>query len=164
MTATLHLVTRMLGPGPPASVPARSRGQTEASVASVSRHGGSGSSGPARRDRDRAAGGWSRSAPRSGAAPSGTPPAVSAPWRRQIGVGGLPAPAGARRCHPGRDCLRREPHGQAAAGAQGGIILGPVGHPVPLLRNVMAASGIRFERQEECPCRVEGTRPGLTLP
>src|SRR3954452_21252499 len=25
-------------------------------------------------------------------------------------------------------------------------------------------SGIRFERQEGCPCMVEGTRPGLTLP
>jgi len=29
---------------------------------------------------------------------------------------------------------------------------------------VMAPSGIRFERQEECPCMVEGSRPGLILP
>jgi hypothetical protein len=28
----------------------------------------------------------------------------------------------------------------------------------------MAPSGIRFERQEGCSCRVEGTRPGVTLP
>jgi hypothetical protein len=28
----------------------------------------------------------------------------------------------------------------------------------------MAPSGIRFEWQEEYPCMVEGTRPGLTLP
>src|SRR5215216_6049049 len=38
------------------------------------------------------------------------------------------------------------------------------GDPVPLLGDVMAPSGIRFERQEECPCMMEGTRPGLTLP
>jgi hypothetical protein len=29
---------------------------------------------------------------------------------------------------------------------------------------VMAPSGIRFERQEGCSCRVEGTRPGFILP
>jgi hypothetical protein len=29
---------------------------------------------------------------------------------------------------------------------------------------VMAPSGIRFERQEGCPCMVKGTRPGVTLP
>jgi hypothetical protein len=28
----------------------------------------------------------------------------------------------------------------------------------------MAPSGVRFERQEGCPCRVKGARPGLTLP
>src|SRR3954451_12629535 len=28
----------------------------------------------------------------------------------------------------------------------------------------MTPSGIRFEWQEEYPCMVEGTRPGLTLP
>src|SRR5215213_1562505 len=83
---------------------------------------------------------------------------------RQIGVGGLPAPGGARRCRPGRDCFRREPDGQAAASTQGGVILGPVGHPVLLLGDVMAPSGIRFERQEGCPCMVKEPRPGPILP
>ena len=52
---------------------------------------------------------------------------------RQIGVGGLPAPAGAWLGRPRGDRLRREPHRQAAAGAQGGIVLSPVGHPLLLL-------------------------------
>src|SRR4051794_8672739 len=64
---------------------------------------------------------------------------------RQIRVGGLPAPGGARRGHPGRDRLRREPDRQAAAGAQTGVVLGPVGHPVPLLRNVAATGCLGFE-------------------
>ena len=75
---------------------------------------------------------------------------------RQIGVGGLPAPAGARRCRPGRDRLRREPHGQAAASAQTGVVLGPVGHPVPLLRNVAATGCLGFERHGRDPSVREG--------
>jgi hypothetical protein len=63
-----------------------------------------------------------------------------------------------------RDRLRRKPDGQAAASAQAGIVLGPVGHPVPLLGDVMAPRGIRFERQEGCSCTVEGPRPGFILP
>src|SRR4051794_22100670 len=47
----------------------------------ASQPGGSRSSGPAPGDRDRAAEGWTRSTPRSGAAPSGTRLATSAPWR-----------------------------------------------------------------------------------
>ena len=72
--------------------------------------------------------------------------------------------AGARFSLPRGGCLRREPLGQTTAGAQSRIVLGPVGHPVPLLRDVMAPSSIHFERQEGCPCRGEGTRPDLTLP
>ena len=34
---------------------------------------------------------------------------------RQIGVGGLPTPGGARLSSPGLNCLRREPDRQAAA-------------------------------------------------
>ena len=51
------------------------------------------------------------------------------------------------------DRLRREPHGQAAAGAQASIVLGPVGHPVPLLGDQTAveiepqSTLIRFTRQ-----------------
>ncbi len=35
---------------------------------------------------------------------------------------------------------------------------------MPLLGNVMAAIGLRFERQEGCPWMVKGTRPSRTLP
>jgi hypothetical protein len=55
-----------------------------------------------------------------------------------------------------RPSTRREPDREAAAGAQAGVVLGPVGHPVVLLRDMMAASGIRFERQERCLCMVGG--------
>jgi hypothetical protein len=68
----------------------------------------------------------------------------------------LPAPGGARRCRPGGDRLRREPHGQAAASAQGGIVLGPVGHPVPLLGDVMAIGCLGFERHGRDPSVREG--------
>jgi hypothetical protein len=60
--------------------------------------------------------------------------------------------------------LRREPDRQAAAGPQAGVVLSPVGHPVLLLRDVMAPSGVHFERHEGYPCRMMGTRPVLTLP
>src|SRR3954453_664226 len=65
---------------------------------------------------------------------------------------------------PRLDRLRRKPDREAAAGAQASVVRGPVGHPVLLLRDVVAPSGISFERHEGCPCMVEGTRPGLTLP
>src|SRR4051812_1081548 len=64
---------------PPAGAPARSPPSGTAPPAS--RPGGSGSSGPAPGDRGRDAAGQSRSAPRSGAAPGGTPPAAPGPWR-----------------------------------------------------------------------------------
>jgi hypothetical protein len=82
---------------------------------------------------------------------------------RQGGVGGLPAPAGARLGLPGRDRLRREPHGQTAAGAKAGVVLGQVGDPMLLPGNVAAAVGLPFEWQERCPCKVRGTCPALTL-
>ena len=44
---------------------------------------------------------------------------------RQGGVARLPAPAGARLGLPGLDRLGREPHGQAAPGAQARVVLGP---------------------------------------
>src|SRR3954468_16438951 len=64
-----------------------------------------------------------------------------------------------------RNCLRREPHGQAAAGAQTGLVLGPIGHPVPLLRNVAATGWLGFERHGRGPSVREGAlvlhRPAL---
>jgi hypothetical protein len=47
---------------------------------------------------------------------------------------------------PSRDRRLGEPDGQAPAPAQGGVILRPVRHSVPLLRDVVAAIRIRFER------------------
>ena len=53
---------------------------------------------------------------------------------------------GARLGVPGRDRLFREPDRQAPTLAQGGIILGPVRHPAPLLRDMMPAISIGLER------------------
>src|SRR5712675_529551 len=50
--------------------------------------------------------------------------------------------------HRGRS---REPHGQAAALAQGAVIAGPIRHLVPLLRDVMTAILVRFEWHDDCP-------------
>src|SRR5712671_3748592 len=50
--------------------------------------------------------------------------------------------------HRGRS---REPHGQAAALAQGAVIGGPIRHLVPLLRDVLTAILVRCERRDDCP-------------
>ena len=65
---------------------------------------------------------------------------------RQIGVAGLPAPGGARLSSPGLDGLWREPDRQATTGAQTGVVLGLVGHPMSLLRNVAVTGCLGFER------------------
>src|SRR4051794_35985204 len=49
---------------------------------------------------------------------------------------------GARLGLPSRNCRLREPHRQAPALAQGGIVFGPVRDPAPLLGDMMAARGI----------------------
>jgi site-specific DNA recombinase len=46
----------------------------------------------------------------------------------------------------GRDRFRREPHGQAAARPQAGLVGRPVRHPVLLLGNAVPAVGIALER------------------
>lgn len=68
---------------------------------------------------------------------------------RQRGVGGLPAPASAWFSLPGLDRLRCEPDREAAACAQARIVVGPIGDPVLLPGNVVAPSGVDFERQDE---------------
>jgi hypothetical protein len=45
----------------------------------------------------------------------------------------------------------REPDGETSALAQGGIVFGPVRHPVPLLGNVMPASSIGLEGHGRYP-------------
>jgi hypothetical protein len=76
----------------------------------------------------------------------------------------LPAPSDARRRCPGRDCLRREPDGQVAAGTQGGVILDPVGYPVPLLRNVMRRSARALNGKRSAPAWWRGLAPISTYP
>src|SRR4051812_20579576 len=56
---------------------------------------------------------------------------------RQGGIVRLTARRGARLGVPGRNRLVREPDRQAPTLAQGGIILGPVCDPAPLLRDMM---------------------------
>src|SRR4051794_37070845 len=75
---------------------------------------------------------------------------------RQIGVGGLPAGGGAWRGAPGRDRRLREPDCETATLAQGGVILGPVGHPLPLLGNVAATGCLGFERHDRDPSVRKG--------
>src|SRR5438270_3157136 len=52
---------------------------------------------------------------------------------------------------PRRNRRFREPHGQAAALAQGAVIGGPIRHSVPLLRDVLTAILVRFEWHDDCP-------------
>src|SRR6266478_5728220 len=63
---------------------------------------------------------------------------------------------------PRRNRRFREPHGQAAALAQGAVIGGPIRHLVPLLRDVLTAILVRFEWHDDCP-RVRN-RAALLLP
>ena len=65
---------------------------------------------------------------------------------------------------PGFHRLQRESHGEAAASPEVSIVLGPVGHLVFLLRNVMTPSGVQLERQEGCSFRMKGSHPSLLLP
>src|SRR3954451_7368118 len=58
---------------------------------------------------------------------------------RQIGVGGLPAPGGARLGPPGRNRCVCEPVREPAALAKGPIIRCPLRHSMLLLWNVAAA-------------------------
>src|SRR5215207_3578431 len=65
---------------------------------------------------------------------------------RQIRVVRLTARRGAGLRLPGRDRLFCEPDRQAPALAQGGIILGPIRDPAPLLRDAVTAISIGLER------------------
>src|SRR3954452_24751554 len=65
---------------------------------------------------------------------------------------------------PGRDRLLREPDRQAPALTQAGVLRAPVRHPVPLLGEVMPASGVGLERHKEFPGIVDGTAAYPTHP
>ena len=77
-------------------------------------------------------------------------------WVKAAAQSGEAALAGGRQGRPRSNRLRREPHGQAAASAQTGVVLGPVGHPVPLLGDVMATGCFGFERHGGDPSVREG--------
>jgi hypothetical protein len=74
-----------------------------------------------------------------------------------------PAARGAGLGLPRRNRGFREPDGQASTLTQGDVIGGPIRHSVPLLRDVMTAILVRFERhddgpdQERAPLRVPST-------
>src|SRR3954471_5411135 len=78
---------------------------------------------------------------------------------RQIGVAGLTAPTGAWLSLPGLHRLGRKPHGQATPGTQARIVRCPVGDLVSLLRNVMPAVAVGFERHGRRPSTIEGSPP-----
>ena len=78
---------------------------------------------------------------------------------RQRRVPGLPAAGGAWRSPPGRDRLVAEPHRQAAALAQAGVVLAPVRDLVLLLGDVVAAVLVQLERQGGHPGIRDGAIP-----
>ena len=57
----------------------------------------------------------------------------------------LTASCSARLGPPGGNRFRSEPDGQASPLAQGGVILGPVRDPVPLLGDAVTASSVGLE-------------------
>jgi hypothetical protein len=71
------------------------------------------------------------------------------------------ATGGAGRGLPRRNRCFREPDGQAPALAQRDVIGSPIRHSVPLLRDVMTAILVRFERHGGCP--GSGTGPWYTV-
>ena len=52
---------------------------------------------------------------------------------------------------PGCDCFLGEPYCEAAPLAQGCVVRRPIRHPVPLLGDMVTASGIGLERHGRCP-------------
>src|SRR5215469_5822674 len=75
---------------------------------------------------------------------------------RQFRVARLAAARAAGLGLPPRNRRFREPHGQAAALAQGAVIGGPIRHSVALLRNVMTAILVRFEWHGELSAVRDG--------
>jgi len=74
--------------------------------------------------------------------------------RRQDGdrrIPRLPTAGRAWLSRPRRDRLVGEPHREAAALAQAGVVGGPVRHPAALLRDVVAAVLVQFEWQDGHP-------------
>ena len=77
---------------------------------------------------------------------------------RQGRIMGLTASCRAGLGPPGGNRLLREPDREASPLTQGGVVLRPIRHPVPLLGDVVTASGIGFERHGRGP-RSGGRSP-----
>src|SRR5215469_16542914 len=75
---------------------------------------------------------------------------------RQFRVARLAAARAAGLGLPPRNRRFREPHGQAAALAQGAVIGGPIRHSVALLRDVVTAILVRFEWHGELSAVRDG--------
>ena len=58
---------------------------------------------------------------------------------------GLTAPGCAGLGPPGCDCFLREPYREATPLTQGRVVRRPIRHPVPLLGDVVTASGMSLE-------------------
>ena len=69
------------------------------------------------------------------------------------GIGRLPAPCRPRLGLPGRDRLLGEPHRQASAPAQAGIVIAPVRDLEPLPGDAVATVGVGFERHRASQVR-----------
>src|SRR4051812_4733470 len=65
---------------------------------------------------------------------------------------------------PGRDRLLREPDRQAPALTQADVLRAPIRHPVPLLGEVMTASGVGLERHRGFRGAWVGAAPYPTHP
>src|SRR5690242_79579 len=75
---------------------------------------------------------------------------------RQFRVARLAAARAAGLGLPPRNRRFREPHGQAAALAQGAVVGGPIRHSVALFRDVMTAILVRFEWHGELSAVRDG--------
>ena len=81
---------------------------------------------------------------------------------RQSRIVRLTASCRARLGPPGGNRLLSEPDSQTSALAQAGVVLGPVRHPVSLLRDAVTASGIGFERHGRYP--TGGAQSSYVIP
>src|SRR5215211_7816349 len=100
---------------------------------------------------DRAGRRWNRSAPRLADRQDGTRRAASGRSGSPVANTRLATSCPARLGRPGGDRLLGEPHRQAPALAQAGVVGRPIGDLMPLPRDMMAAVLVQLERQEEHP-------------
>ena len=76
----------------------------------------------------------------------------------------LPARSGVRLSAPSGDRRLADPNRQAAALAQGGVVLSPVGHLVAPLGDAVVARGVGLERHGRSSRIVDAAAPYATHP